>query len=284
MDDQILNTDTSVDTGESKEQSISGFNLETPISEIRDLLPEDIRESTSFSKLNSVGDVFKSYHHSEKKFGSKIDVPNLDSTDDDYEKFYSKTRPTDIKEYSFVKNHIDKVDDVGKQVINKISESFFKNGLLDKQSEAIFKDLPEIISSADKARMDIHSEEFNSLAEKLFETPEKMGMALKNVDSILQKFGNDDLLPKDNTSTDPRTFLYITDVINKIYNEYVSEDNTSLKTDFLQNDQSHDKESLRSELAEVSNRIRKQLPNDFDPNQVKDRKRYKEILNLLKSS
>jgi hypothetical protein len=61
--------------------------------EAQALIPEDLRDSPTWEKFNSPGDVFKSYAELEKRQGNSIAIPDEKAKPEDAQKWWAETSP-----------------------------------------------------------------------------------------------------------------------------------------------------------------------------------------------
>ena len=92
------------------------------------VVPEAYKDAGWASNIHSVDDLWTQHANAQKLIGKKtIGIPNADSSEQEYEDFYSKVRPESMDGYD-----IDLADDT-----EMFKDIFYKNGISARQAKAI---------------------------------------------------------------------------------------------------------------------------------------------------
>jgi hypothetical protein len=113
----------------------SGVKLDW--SQIREALPEDIRNDSSLSTINSLEGLVKTYVHSQKALGNKVPIPDKHATPEDWQQFFRKVgNPERIDDYK-VSYKAPEGHEPNEEFINSIKEVAHKAGILPHQFESV---------------------------------------------------------------------------------------------------------------------------------------------------
>lgn len=101
----------------------------------RESLPEEIRDNPSLQVFTDVGALAKSFVHSQKLIGQKgVHVPGADAAPEEWEDFYTKIGRPEKDKYEI---KTPEGVEVNQELIGKLKEVAFKNGMLPKQAQAL---------------------------------------------------------------------------------------------------------------------------------------------------
>ena len=109
-------------------------------------LSEDLRGDTTLASLTDVNQMAKMLVHSQRMMGKdKIVLPNENSSDDDWNEFYTKSgRPETFDKYDINTDGIPAdLKEMVEGDMDWYKETSFKHGLSEKQSQALFNDFQE---------------------------------------------------------------------------------------------------------------------------------------------
>ncbi|WP_367364474.1 hypothetical protein [Candidatus Tisiphia endosymbiont of Nedyus quadrimaculatus] len=98
-------------------------------------LPEDIRKAESLSKFKDVSSLAQSYLEAEKSLNQRIAVPKDDSSDEEWQKFYSRMGLPEDKKYT------DKRSKEDEEYLTRYEDMFYQSGLSKRQGEKLLNSL-----------------------------------------------------------------------------------------------------------------------------------------------
>jgi len=156
--------------------------------------PEEYKEKGWAKNIKSVDDLWKNHSNSQELIGKKtIGIPDENSTPDQIQEYYSKTRPENAEVYTFPEDTTDEEKAL-------YSKAFFDNGVSQAQAEGILKE---------------HSDNIAKQKEILF-SPAGMDKVFK------ESFGDDtEVQPKTKALIDKHTNDVDKGILNTLTNDQV---------------------------------------------------------------
>lgn len=173
------------------------FDFNSPF-DVNTMAPEDLRKEASFSTVKTVGDLAKSFIHSQRMIGTdKIAKPQKDWTEAQWNDFYKNLgRPDAADGYTFKPDatKLPKGFNIDDGRLKDTKAALHKMGLTDKQaSEVLGYYLERTTGEFTTKTQEAETNRTKALAELKTEYGDKFDANLDIARSVVVKFGDDAL-------------------------------------------------------------------------------------------
>ena len=151
-------------------------------------LPEGIRKEPSLGKFKDIAALAQSYLEAEKSLNKRIAVPKLESTEEEWQKFYQKLGVPEDKIY------LDQRQEEDEEYIKAYEQMFHESGLSKRQGEKLLKSMYDYSGNLRKQQEQelekLHSSNIDWLKNNY---NEEFDGKMTLMQAALQKFGSKEL-------------------------------------------------------------------------------------------
>ena len=98
-------------------------------------LPDELKSAESLTKFKDVSSLASGYLEAEKALTSRVSIPKLEASDEEWSKFYQKLGVPEDKKYTDKRNSEDE------EYLSKYEEMFYQSGLTHRQGKKLLEHL-----------------------------------------------------------------------------------------------------------------------------------------------
>lgn len=158
-----------------------------PTPELKSLVPNDYQDKGWYGDMkDNPADFFKHYDEMQSSFGSRVKLPDADSTPEEWGKFHDKMgRPESADKYNY--GEVPEGVEINAEMQGKFGELAYELGLSDTQAQKLMEfDVQRAQSQAEKADTNLGDEAFDKMANDAF--GDNRESIIKNASEQLNKF------------------------------------------------------------------------------------------------
>lgn len=170
------------------EQQQENTQTETGISSWLEVLPEEMRKEPSLGKFKDIAALAQSYLEAEKSLGKRVAIPQPESSDDEWLKFYQKMGLPEDRKYTDQRNQEDE------EYLKAYEEMFYQNGLTKRQGERLLKSMYEYSGTLQKKQQEELEKAIGNNIDWLRNSySDAFDSKMSLMQAALQKFGSKEL-------------------------------------------------------------------------------------------